>query len=91
MYSGTLEIAGAPVVVVGDVELGVFFCNALSTSVAIDQVFYCSGAVCYCGHYFVSICDGASGDLFVVEMRGVCEMLAVGRFYVAYMCSVVFW
>ena len=60
-------------------------------SVAIAQVFYCSGAVYYRGHYFVSMFDGGSGEIFVIEMDGFYEMFAVGGFYVASMCLVVFW
>ena len=37
------------------------------------------------------MCDGGSGEILVVEMYGVCETFAVGGFYVAYMCAVVFW
>ena len=36
------------------------------------------------------MCDGGSGELLVVEMDGVCEAFAVGGFYVASMCAVVF-
>ena len=63
----------------------------LFESVAIAQVFNCSDAVCYCGHHFFSMCDGGSGEIFVVEMYCVYETFAVGGFYVASMCSVVFW
>ena len=59
--------------------------------VVIVQVFYCSGTVCYFGHYFVSMCDGGSGEIFVIEMDGVCKKFAVGGFYEASMCTVVFW
>ena len=60
-------------------------------SVVIDQSFYCSSAVCYSGQDFVSMCDGWSGELFMVEMYGVCETFAVGGFYVESMCLVVLW
>ena len=60
-------------------------------SVAISQVFYCSGAVCNCCHHFVSMCDGGSCEIFVVEMYCVCETFVVGVFYVASMYLVVFW
>ena len=59
-------------------------------SVSIAQVFYCFGAVCYCCHHFVSMSDGVSGELSVVEMNCVCETFIVGEFYVAYICLVVF-
>ena len=36
------------------------------------------------------MCDGGSGDLLVVEIDGVCETFAVGGFFVASMCEVVF-
>ena len=35
--------------------------------------------------------DGGSGELLVVEMGGVCEAFAVGGFYVASMCAILFW
>ena len=38
-----------------------------------------------------SMCDGGSGEIFVVEMYGVYETFDVGGFYVASMCSVVLW
>ena len=51
--------------------------------------FYCSGAVGYCGYHFDSICDGGSGEPFVVEVYGVCETFDGGGFYVVSMCSIV--
>ena len=67
-----------------------YFSNFFA-SIAISQVFNCFGAICYCGYYFVSMCDGGSGELLVVEMDGVYETFSVGRFYVASMCAVVLW
>ena len=95
VYRGTLELSGAPVVVAFAV-LHRALCNFnllshLFASVAIAQIFNCSGAVCYCGHYFVSMCDGGLGELLVVEVYSVCETFAVGVFYVSSMCAVVFW
>ena len=37
------------------------------------------------------MCDGGSGDIFVVVMDCVCETFVVGVFYVVSMCLVVFW
>ena len=55
-------------------------------SVAIAQAVYCFGAVCYLFHHFFSMCDGGSGEIFVVEMNCVCETFVVGGFFVASMC-----
>jgi hypothetical protein len=61
--------------------VSVFACHALDSFDAISQ----------CLHHFLSVCDGGIGDAFVLELHSVGEAFALGVFYVAIMCAVVFW
>jgi hypothetical protein len=62
-------------------RVSVFACHALDSFDAISQ----------CMHHFVGVCDGGIGDAFVLELHGVRQAFALGVFYVAIMCAVVFW
>ena len=62
-------------------RVSVFACHALDSFDAISQ----------CMHHFVGMCDGGIGDAFVLELHGVGQAFALGVFYVAIMCAVVFW
>ncbi len=61
--------------------MSVFACHALDSFDTISQ----------CVHHFVGMCDGRIGDAFVLELHGVGQAFALGVFYVAIMCVVVFW
>jgi hypothetical protein len=42
-------------------------------------------------YHFMGVCDGGIGDAFVLELHGVGQAFALGVFYVAIMCAIVFW
>ena len=69
--SGTPELAGAHVVVVGVVAIDVFVATRALWSESDGTflrircyfpIFYCFGAVLYFCHHFFSMCDGGSGE-----------------------------
>ncbi len=62
-------------------RVSVFACHALDSFDAISQ----------CMHHFVGICDGGIGDACVLELHSVGQAFALGVFYLAIMCVVVFW
>jgi hypothetical protein len=61
-------------------KVSVFACHTLDSFDAISQ----------CVHHFVGVCDGGIGDAFVLELHGVGQMFALGVFYMAIMCTIVF-
>ena len=52
-------------------------------SVAIAQFFYCFGAVRYCCHHFVRICDGGSGDILWLKC-----IVSVKRSFLVDLCGI---
>ena len=58
--------------------------------VSVAQVLDGFGAILYCCHHFVCMCDGSSCKFPVAKMYCVCESLVAGGFYVAPICTIVF-
>jgi hypothetical protein len=61
-------------------RVSVFACHALDSFDTISQ----------CMHHFVGVCDGGIGDVFVLELHCVRQAFALGVFYLAIMCAIVF-